>query len=209
MQNLAANLNKDKWLIIRISCRRESSVPTYSLDGVPLVPVDSWKYLFILITSDLRWNDHLSKIVGLASHRLCLVQRVFRNNPKTVKETGYTTLVCPLLEYCSPVWNPHLVTQILAVEMVQHRAVRFVKDNFQWTSSVAEMLGSLHWDTLRSRWENWSLELYKRFNLTCNSNLIANIFRANLRAQRCHPHSKPLIEIHAKQDCYNWSFFLH
>ena len=124
-----------------------------------------------------------------------------------LKETGYTTLVRPLLEYCAPVWSPHLVTQILAVEMVQRRAARFVKGNFQWTASVTEMLRSLLWDTLRSRLENLSLGLFKRFNLTCNSNLIANIFRANQRTQSRHAHSMPLIEIHAKQDCYYWSFF--
>ena len=65
-----------------------------------------------------------------------------------LKETGYTTLVRPLLEYRAPVWSPHLVTQILAVEIVQHRAARFVKGNFQWTDSVTEMLRSQHWDTL-------------------------------------------------------------
>ena len=161
-----------------------------------------------LITSDLPWNDQISKMVGLASHRLRFIQSVFRNCPETVKETGYTTLVCPLLEYCAPVWSPHLVTQILAVEMVQHRAARFVKGNFQWTANVTEMLRSLHWDTLRSRRENLSLGLFKRFSLTCNSNLIINIFRANPRTQRCHAHSKPMIEIRAKQDCYYWSFFL-
>ena len=71
-----------------------------------------------------------------------------------------------------------------------------------------DMLRSPHWDTLRTRRENLSLGLFKRFNLKCNSNLIANIFRANLRTQRRHAHSKPLIEIRAKQDCYYWSFFL-
>ena len=101
-----------------------------------------------------------------------------------------------------------MVTQILAVEMVQRRAARFVKGNFQWTASVTEMLSSLNWETLRSRRVNLSLGLFKRFNLKCNSNLIANIFQANLRVQRRHAHSKPLIDIRAKQDCYYWSFFL-
>ena len=61
------NLNKDKCLVMRIYRRKARSVPTYSLDGVSLVPANSVKYLGILITSDLWWNDHISKIVGLAS----------------------------------------------------------------------------------------------------------------------------------------------
>ena len=79
--------------------------------------------------------------------------------PTPLPRSGYTTLVVLF-------WNivPHLVTQILAVEMDQRRAARFVKENFQWTGSVTEMLRSLHWDTLRSHLENLSLGLFKRFN---------------------------------------------
>ena len=91
-------------------------------------------------------RDHISKMVGLATIGYIFFQRVFRNCPETVREAGYTTLVHPLLEYCAPVWSPHLVSQILAVKMVQHRAARYVKGNFQWTASVTEMLRSLHWD---------------------------------------------------------------
>ena len=155
------NLNEDKCLVMRISCRKERSVSTYSLDGVLLVPVNSVKYLGILITSDLWWNDHIRQIVGLASHRLCFVWRLYRNCPETVKETGYTTLVRSHLEYCAPVCCPHLVTQILAVDMVQPRAARFIKGNFQWTANVTEMLRSLHWDTLRSRRETWAWDYLK------------------------------------------------
>ena len=66
----------------------------------------------------------------------------------------------------------------------QHRAARFVKGDFQWTASVTEMLRYLHWDTLRSNWENLSLGLFKRFNLTCNSNLIANIFSSQSKGPK-------------------------
>ena len=120
---------------MRIAHRREGSEPTYCLDGVPLVLVNSVKYLGILITCDFRWNDHISSIVRLASHWLHFVQREFRNCTDTVKETGYTILVHTLLEYCAPVWSPHLVNPILAIYMVQCRATRFVKWNFQWTAS--------------------------------------------------------------------------
>jgi len=120
-------LNKSKCYVMRISRRRVRTVPTYSLDGVPLTVVNSVKYLGIHITHDLRWNEHICKIVGLASQRLRFVQRIFRNCPEIVKETGYVALVRPLLEYCAPVWSPHVATQIDTIEMVQRRAARFVK----------------------------------------------------------------------------------
>ena len=73
------------------------------------------------------------------------------------------------------------------LEMVQHSTATFVKGNFQWTASHGWM-EVMDRPTLKSRWENLSLEVFKIFNLTCNSNLIVNIFRANLRVQRHHSH---------------------
>jgi len=61
---------------------------------------------------------------------------------------------------------------------------------------------------LRARRENLSLGLFERFNLTCNSKLIANICKPNLKARGSHVHSNYLIEINARTDIYYWSFFL-
>lgn len=117
-------------------------------------------------------------------------------------------LVRPLIEYCAPVWSPYTTTQINTIEMVQRRAARFVKGNYQWTASVTEMLRSLQWESLRSRREKLSLGLFDRFHMTCNFKLIANICKPNLRKQRRRDHSNPLIEMRARTDTYYWSFFL-
>jgi hypothetical protein len=37
------------------------------------------------------------------------------------------------------------------MEMVQHRAARFVCRNYEWQSSVTAMLADLEWDTLQLR----------------------------------------------------------
>ena len=43
---------------------------------------------------------------------------------------GYTSLVRPVLEYASSIWDPYLNKNILAIEMVQKRAARWVKSDY-------------------------------------------------------------------------------
>jgi hypothetical protein len=41
------------------------------------------------------------------------------------KATTYTILVQPVLEYVSPVWDPHQITTTRDIEQAQRRAARF------------------------------------------------------------------------------------
>lgn len=66
-------------------------------------------------------------------------------------ERAYFTLVRPLVEYASTVWDPHTQTDIQKLEMVQRRAARYVKNRHRNASSVSDMLSSLHWRSLQER----------------------------------------------------------
>ena len=57
----------------------------------------------------------------------------------------------PKLEYGSCVWNPHTQSNINKIEMVQHRAARFVYKDYSQYSHVTTMIKSLGWDTLEQR----------------------------------------------------------
>jgi hypothetical protein len=43
-----------------------------------------------------------------------------------IKEQAYQTLVRPLVEYASTVWNPYTKIEINKIEAVQRRAARYV-----------------------------------------------------------------------------------
>ena len=70
---------------------------TLDLEGTDLENVESIKYLGVTITSDLRWNTHVSNICTKANRTL--------GSPGG-KRDAYKGLVCPVLDYGSSVWDP-------------------------------------------------------------------------------------------------------
>ena len=63
-------------------------------------------------------------------------------------------MLLPSIEYCSAIWDPYYQTDIRKIEMIQHRAVRFVL-NKPWHKlshdhdSVTQMLTDLGWPELQ------------------------------------------------------------
>jgi len=55
------------------------------------------------------------------------------------------------LEYSAAVWDPHKITDQLALESVQRRADRFTKRDYSYQSSVSKMLQDLQWQLHKER----------------------------------------------------------
>ena len=70
-----------------------------------------------------------------------------------VKSTAYTSLVRPLLEYASPVWDPTSSEGIVKLEKVQIQAARFVHGKYSERNAgcVTRMVSDLGLETLKSR----------------------------------------------------------
>ena len=71
--------------------------------------------------------------------------------PSHIKDKCYKTLVRPIVEYSSTVWDPTTKKCIDKIEMVQRRAARFVKGDYRTTSSVTKMMKQLQWQPLQQR----------------------------------------------------------
>ena len=82
---------------------------------------------------------------------LRFIKRNFRGCPQEVKKTVYASLVRPLLEYSSCVWDPSAEGTKHDLEMVQRRAARFVLDDYDRNSSVTRMLSEIGWEALETR----------------------------------------------------------
>ena len=79
---------------------------SYTLEGTNLENVESIKYLGVTISSDLRWNTHVSNVCTKANRTLGFLRRKLYSCPQEVKEAAYKGLVRPVLDYGSSVWDP-------------------------------------------------------------------------------------------------------
>ena len=136
---------------------------SYTLEGAVLENVDSIKYLRVTITNDLRWNTHISNICTKANRTLGFLWRTLFSCPQNVKEAAYKSMVRPILEYGSSVWDPHPDKLQEELEKVQNRAARFVTRNYVYeTGSMTGILGQLKWESLKKRRkDNRLILLYK------------------------------------------------
>ena len=103
----------------------------------------SYKYLGIQLDNTLTWNTHITTTVNKATRMMNFIKRI----SYTIKSTAYTTLVRPIFEYVTEVWDPHHKFLIHKVEMVQRCAARWVLSDYSFQSSVTAMIDELGWVT--------------------------------------------------------------
>ena len=142
------NLNINKCAILTCSRLLSSSTSVYTINGQSLTRVTQYPYLGVMFDSTMSFSPHISNITCNAMRTLNFVKRNLYKCNRDTKCMAYTSLVRPVLEYASSIWDPHLNKNILAIEMVQRRAARWVESDYLWTSNVTSMLCDLNWSTL-------------------------------------------------------------
>ena len=99
----------------------------YDLNGSSIPSVSHGWDLGILFPSDLSWSEHYKLICSSAYRQLGLLKRTFSTAcPSHIRKLMYVSLVCSRLTYCSQVWRPMLIKDIVTLERVQHRATKFI-----------------------------------------------------------------------------------
>ena len=114
-----------------------------------IASVSSAKYLGVTITEDLKWDTHIQKICNKANRTIGFLRKNLSTGAIAIKQQAYFMLVRLLVEYASTVWDPHTQINIQRLKMVQRRAARYVTNRQRNTSSISNILLSLHWWTLQ------------------------------------------------------------
>ena len=195
-----------KCQVISVTRSHKPTIHTYTLNGKPLDHVDSAKYLGVMVTSNLNWNQHVSTITAKTNKTLGFVRRNLRVSSKNVKETAYQTLVRPIVKYASPVWDPHQAYLIHKLEMVQRTAARYVSSRWHNTSSVSDMLTTLGWRSLQARRMDAKMNMF--YKMRHNLAIIPTVFNITpaTRSLR-HSNTQSYIIPSARCDYYHHSFF--
>ena len=123
----------------------------YTIHNHNLQTTNTAKYICIHIHNTLNWNTHINKTAQRANITSAFLHRNIRTCPRKIKHLAYTTLVRPILEYASIIWDPHTDSNIHKLETVQRRSARRIMHNSNRHASVTTMLQHLDQPTLQQR----------------------------------------------------------
>ena len=183
-------------------------IQDYFLHNQKLTETKSSKYLGVSFSHDLSWSDHINNTATKGHKTLGFLRRNFRRCTPSVKATTYKTMVRPILEYASTVWDPAEgdTGDANLLEQVQRRAARFVVNNYtdRTPGCVTDMLNKLEWEPLSiRRATNRLLMLYRFLN---NSELNTNLHFIKKSDSRTRGGDK-LYQDHSNHPALHDSFF--
>jgi hypothetical protein len=117
------SFNPSKCTVIRVAPNKSKTVihTNYQLHGHTLEIVDSSKYLGVTLTSKLSWDKHVDNVAAKGNRTLGFIRRNLKDYTRTAKETSYTAIVRPTIEYAATVWDPTSQSKIKALENIQRR----------------------------------------------------------------------------------------
>lgn len=202
---MSINLRKTVSMTIT---RKQKSLPfVYSINGQNLSSVKQYKYLGLVITSDLRWNNHVAHIKKKAMKKLGYLRRTLARSTSNIKLLAYKTYIRPLLEYATVVWGPYTQSNISEIENIQRKAVRFIFNSYRRHTSVSALLQDANLETLEVRRYRERLKmLYLIYHEHVKIDRKLYIKPCNRRPTRSS-HSFKLIEYSCRTNIFKQSFF--
>ena len=199
--------NSQKCFVMHISHARSLKEYSYSLAGDVLATTSSHPYLGVCITNNLSWNNHIQDICSKANRSLGFIRRNLYSCNQTTKLLAYRSLVRPLTEYASSVWDPYSIKNISQLETVQRRAVRFIIHDYSSRDEgfMTQKLKDLDLDELSLRRKIRRLCIFQQSRHGHLSLPIGSLLRP-VRRQSRHLHQNSYTPISTRKDCYKYSF---
>jgi hypothetical protein len=101
------------------SARIVSSFPQNTIGEEPICKILCTTDLGVTVDNNLNFSTHIATMVSKAKQRIGLLFRAFKSRVLNFLLIGFKSYILPLVSYCSPVWSPYQIGDILAIESVQ------------------------------------------------------------------------------------------
>ena len=110
---------------------KQKFLTTYLMSNSIIPHVNSHRDLGITLSEDLSWEKHHNTIIACAYRSLGLIRRTFGHNhsPTTLVKL-YVSLVRSQLLYCTQIWRPHFMKDIINLERIQCRATKHILNDY-------------------------------------------------------------------------------
>ena len=118
------------------------------ISNTRLERVNKFKFLGVLLDNTLSWKDHIEYIGNKISSRLEVLRRARKVLPKPTCQMLYNTLVLPLFDFCSPIWDSCGVGSKAYLDKLNRLAACIIKGLFDGAKELKSTLG---WPSLQVR----------------------------------------------------------
>ena len=118
------SFNTDKCHVMHFTDRNPLFI--YTMGGRLLQISKTEKDLGVLISNNLKSDEHIDYCVKKAYKVLGMIKRTFVHVDKDIFLNVYKTFIRPILEYGQSAWSPYLQKDIDKIELVQRRATKLV-----------------------------------------------------------------------------------
>ena len=137
-QDNSMKFNEEKFQLQQIGSNNALKLP-YSKNEIHLENSAHVRDLGIYISDNLSFKYHITEVTSNAANFASWLLRTFCTREKYVMLLLLKTYIIPRLEYASPVWNPHKITEIQQLESVQR----------SFTSKIQGMEDIDYWERLK------------------------------------------------------------
>lgn len=206
-QDWQMTINVEKTVCMTVTRKKNPLSFPYQIHQSVLQRVNEHKHLGIILSSDLKWNKHVSYISTKSLSALLSLKRSLRYASAKTKLLAYTSLVRSIIEYGVICWFPHTKCAIAKLEGVQRRAARFIYNKYRRRDSPTELLRLAGLPTISDRARYLRVKFL--FLLQSNSLKIDKnrfLTRSDTRNFRTK-HNKQLLEYRFHNDTFRYSFF--
>lgn len=111
-------------------------LPCCNLDSKSLNHVSTIKDLGVVVSNDLKWNNHIDHILAKGYRMLSFLRRhTFKSFDENTRKLPHLSFVRPHIGYASEVWAPQEISNLTRIERLQRRATKYIL-NMNYYNSI-------------------------------------------------------------------------
>ena len=125
----------DKWQLVfhpdkckTLHLGHNNQKKQYYINNQPIKSVNFEKDLGVYTTEDLKQHKQVAELVKRANRMLGMIKRAITCKNISNIMSYYKTLVRPIIDYASAIWNPYHKKDIDKLEKVQRRATKIITE---------------------------------------------------------------------------------
>ncbi len=154
--------NPDRCQCIVFGKEHESNESIAITDKTTLIPLDSCKLLGVEVDRKLMFKTHIAAICCKAGKQINALARLTKHLTSEVKLSMFQTFIMSHFNVCPLVWHFCGVKDLKKIEKIQHRALRYVYNDF--TSSYASLRGRANRPLMYIRLKQMIIEVHKIYH---------------------------------------------